>query len=120
MVTDEPGVCVCFCPPSNVEQCCVWLAWARSRKVNKAEYLAVLKRRFIEAPLDRLEFILDKYAKQLADNIRLEVYIASMERYSERHGREDVWGQLDRISAKYESTMNTQQLFEAMGDIAFK
>ena len=120
MVTDEPGVCVCFCPPSNVEQCRVWLAWARSRKVNKTEYLAVLKRQFIEAPPDRLEFILDKYAKQLADNIRLEVYIASMERYYERHGREDVWEQLDQISAKYESTMNTQQLFEAMGDIAFK
>lgn len=119
-MTDEPDACLCFCPPSNDEECYGSLACARGQQDDKRDYVAELKCQYLEAPPDRLESILDKYVRELADLIQLELYITSMERYQKRTGREDVRGQLDQISAKYETTMSSQQLFEVMGDIALK
>ena len=118
--TDEPGFRSCFCLPSSDLEYYNSLARARGHQIEKRDYVAELSEQFIKAPADRLEFILDKLATQLADLVQLQLYITSLERYRKRNNRKDIWGEMNRILARYERAMNTPQLFQVMGDIAFE
>lgn len=118
--TDDPGFSPCFRPPSNDLEYYNSLGRARGHQREKRDYVAELSEQFINAPTDRLEFILDKLTTQLADLVRLDLYITSLERYHKRNDRKDIWGEMSRILARYERAMNTPQLFQAMGDITFE